>query len=143
MRTVSTIRIVAVVVIAIAGYAFYLTLGYPRGAAILPRALTVLLALCAAALLVRGPGPDGVGRSLGIKHHGRVLFGAGLCVGYVAGIHVLGYYLASAVFVVALSQVLRYRKWAYVAATAIGYPLAIYLVFEYLLKIPMPQPIWY
>lgn len=140
MPKLTTMRIVSLFVIAIAGYAFYLTLGYPRGAAMLPRALLILLAICAATLIVRRP--DGQGETLGIKHRARVLLGAALCIGYVLAIHGIGYYAASVVFVIVLAAVLRYRKYHWVAVTAIGYPLTIYLIFEYFLKIPMPQAAW-
>ena len=143
MSKFSAIRIASAGVIAIAVYAYYLTLGYPWGAAILPRILLVLLILCAGGLLYRGPGPDGVGQTMGMKNGGRVLLGSVLCIGYVLGIHGLGYYLASFLFVIVLALVLRYRKPLYIAIASIGYPLAIYAIFEMMLKIPMPMPNWF
>lgn len=136
MPKLNAMRIVALFLLALSGYFYYLTLGYPRGAAILPEALLVLLALCSIGLMIRP------GSGLDIKNPGRVLLGTGLFLAYMAAIFLVGYYAASTGIVVVMALVLRYRKIPHIIVAAAGYPLTIYIVFEMLLKIPMPAGIW-
>lgn len=136
MPKLNAMRIVAILLLGLCGYFYYRTLDYPRGAAILPEALLFLLALCSIGLMIRS------GEKLEIKHPGRVLAGTGVCLLYMLAIVFIGYYAASAGIVVVMALILRYRKIPHIVIAAVGYPLAIYVIFEMLLKIPMPTGSW-
>ncbi len=143
MPKLNALRVFSLAAIVFSAWFYTLTLKFPRGAAILPRALLILLAACAAGLLIRSCLGEHANESLGIKNRGRVLMGAVLFVLYVAGIYAVGYYLASLAFIVVLSGFLAYRKFLFMAVAALGYPLSIYVVFQIFLKIPMPEGIWF
>ena len=138
MPKLNAIRITSVIIIIFSAYFYHLTLRFPAGAAMLPRGLLILLALCAVGLLVRSIMGKGGNESLGIKNYGRLLMGTSLLVLYILGINAIGYYIASSLFVILVTLLLGYRKWHYIAIAAIGFSVAVYVVFEYALKIPMP-----
>lgn len=138
LKKLNAIRILAIVSVAFSVWFYWLTLDFPRGAAILPRALLILFAACAAILFVRSCLGDHTNENLGLKNRKRLLTGVGIASLYVVGIFVLGYYLASALFIITFALILGYRKSGYIAMTAILYPLSIYVVFQVFLKIPMP-----
>lgn len=138
MSAFNATRATAVVVIVFCGFAYYLTLGYPRDAALLPRGLLIVLAVCAAALFVRSYAGNGKKDSFVLKNPRQLCIGAALAAAYVALIHVLGYYLASLLFIVAVTWLVGFRRPLLAGAVGILYSLGIYVAFEYLLKIPMP-----
>lgn len=76
--------------------------------------------------------------NLVLRQKRQVLSCTGLAILYVLSIPYLGYYISSALFILAISLVLQFRSKLIPIIVAVAFPLAIYLVFEILLKIPVP-----
>ena len=57
---------------------------------------------------------------------------------YFAIMPALGFLIASMIFIPVFTSVLGYRQWGVVAALAVLGPLAVWLVFTYGLKAPLP-----
>ncbi|MCL2001112.1 MAG: tripartite tricarboxylate transporter TctB family protein [Planctomycetes bacterium] len=138
MPKLNALRVMTIASVAFSVWFYYLTLSYPRDAAMLPRGLLILFAACAAALFIRSCLGDNANERLGLKHPKRLLAGVAAAILYIAGVFALGYYLASALFIITLAVLLRYRNTVFIAIAAIFFPLSIYVVFQIFLKVPMP-----
>lgn len=68
-----------------------------------------------------------------------VLYGIGVMVGFVAATPWIGMTAASAIAILALGLFMEPRRWKAIVLTAVIVPVAIYLLFERLLLILLPE----
>lgn len=137
MFTLTATRVTAACAFIGCAIGYAVTLTYPTGAARLPEGLLILMGLCSVILFLRKPAGDE--KPFLIKNPRSFLIGTALSFAYVTAIYVIGYYAASILFIVSLACSLRYKKRFVLVAVACLYALAIYVSFQFLLKIPMPQ----
>lgn len=142
MAILNTTRVTAVVIMAFSAAVYHTASNYPREAALLPEGLAIILAICAAAMLIKSFFPGTKTDSFRLKNPRQFCLGAVLMAGYVVMIYVAGYYLASLLFIAVLTWAVGFKKPVLACAVGVLYGAGIYLAFEYLLKIPMPAGLW-
>jgi putative tricarboxylic transport membrane protein len=135
--------------IVIAGGVFYQTREMPKeahgtlGAAQWPRFIAIvlliftgILALQTAFLKKDTPSPLNL-RSPGMK---RVFALFGVLIAFGILMPIVGFLLASFLFIIATMLVMGERKKSWIFGSSIGITVGIYIVFEYLLKLMLPRP---
>lgn len=137
--TMNASRAGAIILILFSALFFAIAGAYPPDAALFPRALFLGIIIMSVALIVRSFQFESYKASLEMTRKGQVIACALLAAIYVAGMPYIGYYLASALFIVLLAAFLRFQSKTVPAAVAVLFPLTIYLVFEMLLNIPVPS----
>jgi len=107
-------------------------------ASVVPRLWIFLLLVCCVILVVSAfRGNQEADPSLG---HGRLSFlFIGMMIVYMILINLIGFYIASFLFVIAGILVLGYRRWPVILAVASGWVLFSYAVFHKLLFVPLPN----
>ncbi|MBI4572934.1 MAG: tripartite tricarboxylate transporter TctB family protein [candidate division NC10 bacterium] len=107
----------------------------------IPRGVAVCLLLAAGLLLVRAL----QGRSLTLPSRltgadrARVLWVAVLTGGYVILLERLGFIATTAPFLFGFGLVLRERRWVRLLLFATVVPIAVYLLFDTALHVPLPR----
>ena len=137
--TVNASRVGAIVLILFSGFFFYVAGAYPPGAALFPRALSLSICVLSVALIVRSFQFDAYKTNLTLSQKMQVVVCALMAVAYVSSMHYIGYYAASCIFILALSAFLRFQSKVVPVVVAVAFPLTIFVVFEYLLNIPVPS----
>lgn len=137
MFALTATRITAACAFLGCAVAYVVTLTYPAGVATLPKGILILMGACSLILFFRSP--DSKEKPFIIKNPRSFMIGATLSFAYVATIYLVGYYVASILFLISLSLSLRYKKRLVAIAVALFYAVSIYISFQFLLKIPMPQ----
>ncbi len=131
-------RAAAIVLFLFGALFYYIAESYPAEAASFPKALLLGLIFFSGLLFFRSYHFDLYKGHLVIQQKKQVLLCTGLAVLYVLSIPYIGYYISSTLFILAISLALQFRSKLIPIIVAVAFPLAIYLVFEILLKIPVP-----
>jgi hypothetical protein len=124
----------------------------PVGPGFYPRIVLVFMAVTSAILVVQGiaarrpPSADGE-TALGPRRaYGLVVLSFAIIAGYIALLPLLGYRIATAVFVAALQAGLErpatLRQWSWLGAVAFATSAVTYLVFERYLLVLLPRGRW-
>ena len=132
-------RLGAIVLILFSAFFFYLAGTYPPDAALFPRALFLGLIILSVTLIVRSYQFAPYKPNLAMNQKFQVVVCAFLAVAYVSSMHYIGYYAASAIFILLLAAFLRFQSKIVPAIVAVAFPLTIFVVFEVLLNIPVPS----
>lgn len=133
--------IAALGVAALAAAGLVHALGFPRSSAYLPVAVTGLaltLAIIWAGQSVRHMRRRTRMVDVDPMHLRRLALMVGAALLYVAAVGAVGFFTASALFVVITALVLGMRRLRTILATAACFTLALYLVFVVLLDRPLP-----
>jgi putative tricarboxylic transport membrane protein len=136
----------AIFLLLVCGYVFYEAGSWPRlpdlgDPAWIPRGVATCLLVAALILLVRA----WRGRALMLpsrlegKDRSRVLWVAAITLGYVVGMHYLGFIVSTVPYLTGFGIALGERRWMRLAFFALVVPAAIYLVFDVTLKVPLPR----
>lgn len=124
----------------------------PVGPGFYPRVVLVFMAVTSAALVVQdllarragGAGADAPEQPQ--RAYGLVALSFAVIALYIVLLPLLGYRIATVLFVAALQVTLErpttWRQWAVLAATAIGTSAVTYLVFERYLAVLLPRGSW-
>lgn len=112
---------------------------YPPDAALFPQTLCVGIIVLSVALIVRSFQFDPYKPKLIINQKIQLVIGALLAAVYIASMHYIGYYAASAIFILLFAAFLRFQSKIVPVVVAVAFPLLIYVVFEILLNIPVPS----
>ncbi len=118
---------------------------YPRIVLAITAALALVLAgraLLARARLLRLR--TGTGRMTEVAPRERSLrwravwWMIGASIAYVASMPVLGYVAATTAFIVIVPALLGFRRWKVLALVALLYPMGTWVLFAWLIRIPLP-----
>lgn len=111
------------------------------GPDLFPHILAAMMFLLAAGLIVNALLGNALPQESRIDPRGfvRVLVSIAICIGYLYLIHVLGFASSTFVFLFALMALLRQRGlWLRIAAS-LATALIVWVIFRYLLVIPLPE----
>jgi putative tricarboxylic transport membrane protein len=136
----------ALVIIPMCLYVFYESGTWPIPALLgnpllIPRLVAGCLLVAAGALLYRAL----TGRALPLENRlqgadlRRVSGAAGLTGGYVFVMERLGFIATSFLFLLLFGVVLGERRWIRLVLVAIAVPIAMYVLFDTTLNVPLPQ----
>jgi hypothetical protein len=126
----------------------------PIGPGFYPAIVLIFMAAVSAALVVqdvlaqrRGAAPDSVTAPVPSQRaYGLVAAAFAITGGYVALLPVLGFRIATALFVAAFQLALErpttLRRWAVLVAVALGTSAVTYVVFEQYLTVLLPRGSW-
>jgi glucose-6-phosphate-specific signal transduction histidine kinase len=132
-------RASAVVLILLSVFFLYIARSYPSDAGFFPRMLLAGIIVLSVVLIIRSFQFDPYKASLVLKQKKQVAICALLATVYIAAMPYVGYYAASAAFILLFSAYLRFQNRIVPVIVAAAFPLTIYVVFEYLLNIPVPS----
>ena len=130
-------RVAGVILLLICTALFYEGWHYPADSRIFPLGLLTFL-MAGAIVMIARPGQAPKGKGGDPK---KVLLTTLLCVGYVALVEVVGFFIATPLFMTTFMAMLGLRKpLVYIAAIA-SVNLGLYLLFVWQWKVPMPTGI--
>jgi putative tricarboxylic transport membrane protein len=146
--------ITAILLVFMIGGIFYATKDYPKviegalGPGEWPRFLAILMAIFTLLLLIGTfiQKPNGVKKkdpiqfdSGGVK---RVFVIIGTLLLFVFMLQILGFLISSFIFIVLVMLVMGERRVKWLLGTSFGITFGIWVVFELLLKLMLPRPIF-
>jgi len=127
-------RIAGVILLLICTGLFYEGWRYPADSRLFPLGLLTFLMIGAIVMIVRP--------ARGLKEEGgnpkKVLLTTLLCVAYVALVEVIGFFIATAAFMLVFMAMMRITKPLVYVAAIVSVNLGLYLLFVWQLKVPMP-----
>lgn len=130
-------RVAGLIILLVCTWLFYEASLYPFDSRVFPVGLLIFMMICAIIMIARPAGTSG-GQEGNPK---KVLITILLCLAYVLIVDVLGYFLASALFMAVFMAMMGLRNpLVYIAAIA-GVNLCLYLIFVWQLKVPVPSGI--
>lgn len=138
-------RISSIVLIAVFAFAFFYCGRFPEVPQMMPRLISCGGILLSAGLLVKTfvfPYSDEEKKPPVMEKQAVITLAAGIAalVVYVVCITVIGYYVSSFVFMIALSLIIDHtRKWWQYPVVALGILLIIFAMFDWFLKVPLPK----
>ncbi|WP_377887614.1 tripartite tricarboxylate transporter TctB family protein [Alkalihalobacillus sp. R86527] len=128
---------------------FYLLLSYQLptfpyaiiDADALPKGLGFLLALLSILLFIKNPVDDHKKSKLKKEEVLILLAVAGLILVYILLFEILGFVLVTTLFLLSTSRLLGYKNWKALITVTIVFTFVLYVSFNYLLQIYLPQGI--
>jgi putative tricarboxylic transport membrane protein len=138
--------IAALLLLPICAYVFYESGSWPRlpdlgNPGWIPRGVAICLLVATLIMLVkalRGRALTLPGRLEGVDRV-RVLWVAAITAGYVVVMNHLGFIASTIPYMAGFGVALGERRWGRLAFFALLVPLAIYLVFDVTLNVPLPR----
>ena len=127
-------RVAGVIILLICTGLFYEGWRYPAASRLFPLGLLAFLMIGAIVMIVRPAGAPKGERG----EPKKVILTTLLCVAYVAMVEVLGFFVATAIFMTVYMAMLGLRKPLIFIAAIVGVNLGLYLLFVWQLKVPMP-----
>ena len=116
------------------------TVIYIYGPNFFPQILSILTAICAIVMIVRALRNKSLSQSDHIDGHGfiRMAVAIVMCIVYLLVMQVIGFALATFVFLFALMTFLRQKGVATRTISSAAVALVVWAVFRYFLVIPIP-----
>lgn len=124
----------------------------PVGPGFYPRIVLIFMAVTSAVLIVqdlrarRAIAADGPAPARPQRAYGLVALSFAIVAAYIVLLPLLGYRIATVLFVAALQAALEgpatWRQWTVLAAIAVGTSAVTYLVFEQYLSVLLPRGSW-
>lgn len=142
MRTLSATVGVGLVLITL--FLLWTTAGFPPGRsgepgpALWPRIVLTAIMLLAVLMFVHmlQPRPD---RPVLETNLTLPLATMATTMLYLVLLPVLGYFLATPLFLAVTMRILRVRSWHVLAGVSVGFPLGVYLIFGLLMRASLPM----
>lgn len=130
-------RVAGAILLLICTGLFYEGWRYPADSRLFPLGLLTFLMIGAIVMIVR-PARVSKGERGEPK---KVMLTTLLCVAYVALVEVLGFFVATALFMTVFMAMMGLRKPLIYIAAIVGVNLGLYLLFVLQLKVPIPTGI--
>lgn len=113
---------------------------YVYGPNFFPQLLAVLLGVCAIVLIVRAVQGKALRQKDRIDAQGflRMVLAIGICIGYLLLMQVIGFALATMVFLFALMTFLEQQGMLKRIGSSVVVALIVWAIFRYFLVIPIP-----
>ena len=136
----------AILLFPVCAYGFYEAGSWPRlpdlgNPGWIPSGVALCLLIATLMMLaraLRGRSLTLPGRLEGVDR-ARVLWVAGITVGYVAVMNYLGFIASTIPYLAGFGIALGERRWARLAFFSLVVPVVIYLVFDATLNVPLPR----
>lgn len=121
-------------------YAYHQTVIYIYGPNFFPQILSVLVGICAVVLIVRAIQGKALTHMDRIDPKGfiRMVLAIGLCIGYLLLMQVIGFFMATCVFLFVLMAFLRQVGLIKRILSSVAVALVVWAIFRYFLVIPIP-----
>ena len=127
-------RVAGVILLLICTGLFYEGWRYPTDSRLFPLGLLTFLMIGAIVMIVR-PAQSSKGERGEPK---KILITTLLCVAYVALVEVIGFFVATALFMTLFMAMMGLRKPLIYIVSILGVNLGLYLLFVWQLKVPIP-----
>ncbi|WP_221037982.1 tripartite tricarboxylate transporter TctB family protein [Gelria sp. Kuro-4] len=118
-------------------FLWYQSLPYVPEAAIYPRTLMVIIVALSVFLFI-----SDLRRPKDVSWKWVPLITFAVCLGYFFLLYLVGFGIATAIFLPTLMYIQGVRKWLTIALCTLGVELFIYFVFVIELHVPLPKGIW-
>lgn len=131
--------VTALVLLALAGFAWFDAASFAAEARVFPRLVAAIMAILAFVMLVRSffAGEEDRARRF-FKSFPTFLLCLVLILGYVYATSLLGYFTASAIFIPAFALLLGLTRPVVVIASTVGFVVVVHLVFVEAFDRPLP-----
>ena len=136
--SINATRFAAFVFLCLAALGYIQANSFLAEAAIFPKMILGLMFFLCVLLIFRSYKVEEYKVPANVNRKKQVLCCAAILLVCTALIHVIGYYIASSLFIVSIATVLRFQNKLIVLPVALAFPVLIYFCFEVLLKIPVP-----
>ena len=125
----------------IKSYGYRQTVIYIYGPNFFPQILSIITSICAIVLIVRALQGKALEKKEHIDGRGfvRMITAIAMCIGYLLIMQVIGFAMATAVFLFTLMAFLHQKGIVYRTVSSIGVSLMVWAIFRYLLVIPIPE----
>lgn len=127
-------RVAGVILLLICTGLFYEGWRYPADSRLFPLSLLTFLMIGAIVMIVR-PAEASKGERGDPK---RILLTTLLCIAYVALVEIVGFFVASALFMAVFMAMVGMRKPLIYIVAIVGVNVGLYLLFVWQLKVPIP-----
>jgi putative tricarboxylic transport membrane protein len=113
---------------------------YIYGPNFFPQILSILICACAIGLIVRAIQGKVLSRTDHIDKHGfiRMMMAIGICIGYLFLMQLIGFMMATCVFLFTLMAFLRQIGLIKRIISSVAVALIVWVIFRYFLIIPIP-----
>ena len=103
--------------------------------------LSVITGICSIVLIVQALQGKALSRKDHIDSQGfvRMIISIGMCIGYLLIMQVIGFAIATGVFLFALMTFLRQKGLVRRAISSISVALIVWAIFRFFLVIPVPE----
>lgn len=121
--------------------AYRQTVIYTYGPNLFPQLLSVITGICSIVLIVQALQGKALSRKDHIDSQGfvRMIISIGMCIGYLLIMQVIGFAIATGVFLFALMTFLRQKGLVRRAISSISVALIVWAIFRFFLVIPVPE----
>ena len=146
-------RIGAAALLILAVGVFFAAGALPFKSMIFPRMITAVMALCAVLMFLRtvpikaGKAPaaaeDPMRDAPFFRNAGNFVITFAAFVAYIFAIGILGYFVSTAILIVALALALGFRNLRLLAAATVGFLVLVYVVFILVFERPLPHGMFY
>lgn len=132
--------ILGILLIVVSAAIFATASGYPSGAALYPKGLSVLIALLSASVvwtgLKKGQEPNGK-ESVTFELVKKPVIVYLMMAAYIAGFRILGFFVATPIFIFSLLFYLKGGTWKRCLLVAAIFTVLCYIGFVILMKVPL------
>ncbi|RYH12249.1 tripartite tricarboxylate transporter TctB family protein [Tropicimonas sp. IMCC6043] len=120
--------------------------GLPEDAKLFPEMVLTVMAVATVIMMIRsltGASQRAQGAEIETWHFSinpkRMVGGLALFAGYLLIVETLGYYTASALFIIVAAAFAEYRSWRALLAATLAFCIFVYAVFGLLFNRPLPE----
>lgn len=138
---------VGIVLLCLSAWVFWTSYSYRHavlyvyGPNVFPQVVSILLAICAIVLIVRALQGKFLSQLEHIDPQGfvRMMIAVGLCIAYLFLMHVIGFAIATCIFLFVLMTFLQQEGMVKRIVSSVSVSLVVWAIFRYFLVIPIPS----
>ncbi len=122
--------------------AAYIAAGYRGASGIYPMSLGYVIAILGAIVAIKAMLRGSSEPREIIRNAPQAFLTVGIGAIYLALVPILGFYIASALLVLALPAALGFRRLLFTFVTAAIFVGIVWVIFSVILEKPLPMPVW-